>query len=128
MHTSSQTRMIHSVHGQGQCSLPHGGVPQLHSGGQKITTPSMSSMSGGLEKQRSMDCFPAQMRAVLGNRNCIVGLLPLLSQNRKLTVLNAKCIYTCLLTNRELSASPFMQCCVLYCVDQNHFEYHCTCI
>ena len=55
-------------------------------------------------------------------------LLPLLSQTRKLTLLNAKCIYTCLLTKRELSSSPFMQCCVLYCVDQNHFQYHCTCI
>ena len=41
--------------------------------------------------------------------------------------LNAKCIYTCMLTKRELSASPFMQCCVLYCVDQNHFEYACKC-
>ena len=37
--------------------------------------------------------------------------------------LNAKCIYTCMLTKQELSASSFMQCCVLNCVDQNHFEY-----
>ena len=37
-----------------------------------------------------------------------------------LNSLNAKCIYTCMYT---LSASPFMQCYVLYFVDQNHFEY-----
>ena len=86
----------------------------------------MSTTSGGQEKQKCVDCFHAQMRAVLGSRNCIVGLLPLLSQTRKLTVLNAKCIYSYMLTKRESSASPFMQCCMLSCTDQNHFEYHCT--
>ena len=42
-----------------------------------------------------------------------------------LNSLNAECIYTYM---RELSVSPFMQCCVLCCVDQNHFEYHCRCM
>ena len=39
-----------------------------------------------------------------------------------LNSLNAKCIYTYM---RELSASPFMQCCVLCCVDQNDY---CRCM
>ena len=42
---------------------------------------------------------------------------------QRVNSLNAKCIYTYVLTN----LSP-LSCCVLCCVDLNHFEYHGRCL
>ena len=75
--------------------------------------------------QRMFCSIPCKVETESGQFNTWASLGSLIIQSGVFNSLNAKCIYTCM---RELSASPSMQWCVLCCVDQNHFEYHCRCM
>ena len=78
-------------------------------------------------KKRECRAFSAELKIAfdIDTSGDDVNIHPEMFCTKALNPLNAKCIYTYM---RELSASPFMQCCVLHCVDQNHFEYHCRCM
>ena len=75
--------------------------------------------------QRMFCSVPCKMETESGQFNTWASPGSLIIHSGVFNSLNAKCIYSYM---RELSASPFMQCCVLCCVDQNHFEYHCRCM
>ena len=104
--------------------------------GMDVVLGTMATMDSGRipSEQRFEKLKHSRGSGVLSVEVLAVGptrLLRITDENERVktcssTIDQSAYIHTCS-QKRELSASPFMQCCVLYCIDQNHFEYACKC-